>query len=374
VVAYIDLQQGFVHLIRSDGQNDTVIQQPLLKQGVQPSTVWNTDTGAAILNSLAWSNDGSKLAFVADPTGLTQPGLYIYTISSNELQTVALPVTGAVSHPVWSPDSIRIAFDVALNGNSTLLDYNTQSRSILTLQTSANVQTNRGDTVLSLQWSPNIAAPALTWSLGQPGQVHTIWMQHVGIGGTANPTLLASGNFTQADYSQVGPYGVGSWLLVTNGEIMSVDLSTFVTKLTTGKQVYVAQWSPDGNTVDYFEALSNGMGMFHVVNALTGTDTLIASKAAVEPLPAWSTDSQHIVYSTGGSVAIVDLHTSGISQTLKPQGRAVAFSWSGSSPSQLILAIGGGLQGLYLVDTQRGTSLQLDKETIQGAVLWTQIP
>ncbi len=162
MVAYIDLQQGFVHLIRSDGQNDRVIQQPLLKPGVHPSTLWSTNTGAIILNSLTWSNDGSKLAFVADPTGASQSRLYIYTVSSNELQTVALPVTGAVSHLVWSPDSIRLAFEVALNGKSTLLDYNTQSRGILTLQPAVNAQANGSDTVLVLQWSPDANVPALT--------------------------------------------------------------------------------------------------------------------------------------------------------------------------------------------------------------------
>src|SRR5207248_1901796 len=30
MLAYIDLQRGFVHLIRSDGQSDSIIQQPLL--------------------------------------------------------------------------------------------------------------------------------------------------------------------------------------------------------------------------------------------------------------------------------------------------------------------------------------------------------
>lgn len=378
MVAYIDLQQGFVHLIRSDGQNDSIIQQPLLKQGVQPATVWNTTTGTTILNSLVWSNDGSKLAFVADPTGAAQPGLYIYTVSTNELHNVALPSAGTVSHLVWSPDSIRVAFEVALNGNSTLLDYNTQDRGILTLPTSANTQTTGGDTVLALQWSPNTAAPALTWSLGQAGQVHSIWTQRVGIAGTTKPTLLASGTFTQAEYNQAGHNGIGSWLLVSaNADIMSVDLTAFMTRLTTGKQVQEAQWSPDGNSVAYFEALANGMGMFSVVDARTGTDTLIAAKAATEPFPAWSTDSQHIAYSTGTDVLIVAVHTPGTSQALKQlkqQGRAVTLSWSSSSPSQLIVATGGGQPGLYLVDTQHETSQQLAKEAIQGSILWTQIP
>ncbi len=375
MIAYIDLQQGFVHLIRSDGQNDTVIQQPLLKHGVQPATLWDTDTGATILSSLAWSNDGTMLAFVADPKGTTQPGLYIYNVNSNKLQSAALNIAGAVSHLNWAPDSIRIGFTLTHNGISSVLDYNMQNQGVLTLQSGANT----GDTVLALRWSPNVNAPALTWSTGQPGNIHSIWMQRVGIGSGAKPTLLASGNYIQADYSQAGHNGIGCWLLVTknagvSGDILNVDLSTIATKLTNGKQASNAQWSPDGNAINYFATLSNGMGMLHVVNILTGTDTLIASSVAAEPLPVWSTDSRRLAYSTGTHVQVVDTHTPGTLQTLKPQGRVVALSWSATSPSQLVLATGDGSQGLYLVDSQNGTTRQLDKETMQGPILWSQIP
>jgi Putative zinc-finger/WD40-like Beta Propeller Repeat len=379
MVAYIDLQQGFVHIIRSDSQNDSVIQQPLLKHGVQPSTVWNTNAGNTILNSLTWSNDGSMLAFVADPTGASQPRLYIYTVSTNALYAVALSTTGFVSHLVWSPDSIRIAFEMTLNGSSTLLDYNTQTHSALTLQTGASTLANAGDTVLSLNWSPTIAAPALTWSLGQAGLVHSIWLQRVGIGGTTQPTLLTNGSYTQAEYSQTGHNGLGSWLLVMNnagvaGDIVSVNLSATTIKLTAGKQVRIAQWSPDGSSIDYFDTLTNGMGVFHVINITTGTDTLVASSVATTPLPAWSADSQRIVYSNGTQTQILDVRTPGTKQTLKLQGKATAFSWSPSTPAQLILSTGDGQQGVYLVDTLHGTLQQLDKQAFQGAIVWTEIP
>jgi hypothetical protein len=379
MVAYIDLQKGFVHLIRSDGQNDTVIQQPLLKPGMQPSTLWNTTTGATILSSLTWSNDGSMLAFVADPTGAAQPALYIYTINNNTLHTIALPTTGTVSHLVWSPDSIRIAFTVTGNGNSAVLDYNTQTQGVLTLQSGINPQTNAGDTVLTLKWSPNVNAPALTWSTGLTGNVHNIWLQRVGIGGNAKPTLLASGNYTQADYNPASRNGIGSWLVIANnagvaGDVISVDIVGFVEKLTTGKQAYNAQWSPDGNAIDYFGTLSHDTGTLHVLNISTGMDTLLATSVATEPAPLWSTDSQRLAYSTGTHTVIFDLNTAGVLQTLKPQGKVAAFSWSVTAPSQIILALADGQQGLYLIDTQHGTAQQLNKETLQGPILWTQIP
>jgi hypothetical protein len=379
MIAYIDLQKGFVHLIRSDGQNDTVIQQPLLKPGIQPSTVWNTNTGTTILSSLSWSNDGSMLAFVADPTGAAQPGLYIYTMSSNTLHTVAQPTTGTVSHLAWSPDNIRIAFTATGNGTSAVLDYNTQTQDVLMLQSGINTQTNADDTVLTLKWSPNINAPALTWSTGLTGNVHNIWLQRVGIGGNAKPTLLASGSYTQADYNPTGHNGIGSWLVIANNtgvasDVISVDTVGFVEKLTTGKQAYHAQWSPDGNAIDYFGTLSHGTGTLHVLNISTGMDTLLATGVVTEPAPLWSTDSQRLAYSTGTHTVIFDLNTPGVLQTLKPQGKVAAFIWSVTSPSQIILALTDGQQGLYLIDTQHGTAQQLNKETLQGSILWTQIP
>ncbi|HKF39232.1 MAG TPA: zf-HC2 domain-containing protein, partial [Ktedonobacteraceae bacterium] len=120
-LAYIDLQRAFVHVIRSDGQQDTVVGQPLLKAGIQPAAVWDTGTGAAILNSLAWSQDGSMLAFVADPTGTGQTKLYIYSTETGTAQVVPSG-KGSVSHPVWSPDGARLAFEVTDNGVVSILD------------------------------------------------------------------------------------------------------------------------------------------------------------------------------------------------------------------------------------------------------------
>ena len=379
MVAYIDLQQGMVHLIRSDGQNDTIIQQPLLKPGTQPATLWNTNTGATILSSLTWSNDGNMLAFVADPTGAAQPGLYIYSMSSNTLHNVTLPTTGSVSHLVWSPDSVRIAFTITGNGNSTVLDYNTQTQGVLTLQSGINTQTNAGDTVLTLRWSPNPNAPALTWSTGLVNQVHNIWMQRVGIAGNIKPTLLINGNYIQADYNPAGHNGIGSWLLIANnagvgGDISSVDTVGFVEKLIAGKQTSSAQWSPDGNAVGYFGLISHGTGTLHMLNIITGTDILLATGVATEPAPLWSTDSLHMVYSAGTHTVIFDLNTPGTLQTLKLQGKATAFIWSATSPTQLILALADGQQGLYTVDIQHGTSQQLNKEILQSPLRWTQIP
>lgn len=380
MLAYIDLQGAFVHTIRSDGQQDTTVKQPLLKPGIQPLSVWDTDTGATILNSLTWSKDGNMLAFVADPTGTGQTSLYIYSTETGLTHIVSTPVKGSVSHPVWSPDGYRLAFEVTNNGLVSILDYNTQNHGFLLITSGLNSQA--GDSILTLDWSPNPDEPAITWSVGEIGHVHSLWIRHVGTGGGAIALRrLLVGDYVQAVYSRNGHNGVGSWLVVTSfagktGDLWRVDVvpGSVFAPLTTGKQVSFAQWSTDGMHVDYLDALSAGMGALHIVNVMSGVDSLIATAVVNEPAPAWSSDGQALVYSTGTRIGVVNLQASNTSQFLKLQGVASTFAWSVTSPHQLVVALRDLSQGIYLVDTSHGTSLQVDKLGASGPIEWTEIP
>jgi hypothetical protein len=376
-LAYIDLQGAFVHVIRSDGQQDTTVKPPLLKAGVQPAAVWDTGTGATILNSLAWSQDGSMLAFVADPSGTGQTKLYIYSTETGTAQMVPSG-KGSVSHPVWSPDGIRLAFEVTDNGVVSILDYNTQNHGVLTITSGIN----SGDSVLTLDWSPDLDAPAVTWSVGQIGHVHSLWMRRVGVGEMIEPRQLLAGDYVQAIYSRNGHDGMGSWLLVTSiagraGNLRRIDVTPgagFVS-LTYGKQVSFAQWSSDGTRVDYLDALSSGVGTLHIVNVMTGVDSLIATGVVNAPAPpAWSADGQELIYSTGTRIGVVNLAASGQTLFLTLKGVASAFTWSATSSHQVVVALSDGNQGIYLVDTRQNTWLQVDKQGASGPFEWTEIP
>jgi dipeptidyl aminopeptidase/acylaminoacyl peptidase len=379
MLAYVDLQRAFVHIIRSDGQQDTIIKQPLLKTGIQPTSVWDTDTGATILNSLAWSNDGSMLAFVADPTGTGQTRLYIYSTETGITQIVPLTSKGSISHPVWSPDSIRVAFELINNGSVSIFDYNTQNHGLLTITNGLDSQA--GDTVLSLNWSPSLDEPAITWSEGVIGHVHSLWVRRVGVGGAIEPGRLLEGDYVQAIYSRNGNNSTGSWLIVTSvagraGDLWRIDVvpgSGFV-PLTSGKQVSFAQWSADGVHVDYLDALSSGVGTFHIVNVRTGVDSLIATGVVNDPAPAWSTDGQELVYSTGTRIGIVNLRADSRTLFLKLNGVASTFAWSVTSSHQIVVALRDMSQGIYMVDTLHNTSLQMDELGASGPIEWTEIP
>jgi len=381
MLAYIDLQHAQIHTIRSDGQSDTVVPQPLLKAGIAPSSIWDTDTGAAILNGLTWSKNGNMLAFVGDPNGTGLTNLYILSMDTGSVEMVPLSGTGSASHPAWSPDGVRLAFVFTSGSTVSIMDYNTQNHGLLMISDGVRTPANSADTVLTLDWSPDLDTPTITWSVGVIGHVHSIWIRRVGVGGTERPQLIASGDYVQAIFSPAGHAGVGSWLLVTSiagrqGDISSVDAiaAARLLTLTTGKQVGLAWWSPNGSQVDYLDSISSGLGVLHVVNVTTGSDTLIADGVADEPAPVWSEDSQELVYSTGTQTIIVNLNTGKKMPPLKLQGPASALIWSANSTNQLVVAISDDHQGIYLVDAAHNTSLQVDTQGINGPILWTEVP
>jgi Tol biopolymer transport system component len=379
MIAYVDLQRAFVHVIRSDGQRDTIIKQPLLKTGIQSTSVWDTDTGAIILNSLAWSNDGSMLAFVADPTGTGQTRLYIYSTETGSTQIVPLSAQGSISHPVWSPDSIRVAFELLNNGSVSIFDYNTQNHGLLAITNGLDSQA--GDIVLSLNWSPSLDEPAITWSEGVIGHIHSLWIRRVGAGGAIEPGRLLVGDYVQAIYNRNGDNSTGSWLIVTSvagraGDLWRIDVvpGSVLVPLTSGKQVSFAQWSADGVHVDYLDALTSGMGTFHIVNVRTGVDSLIATGVVNDPAPSWSSDGQELVYSTGARIGIVNPQAGSRTLFLKLNGVASTFAWSVTLSHQVVVALRDISQGIYMVDTVHNTSHQMDKLGASGPIEWTEIP
>ncbi|HXZ05541.1 MAG TPA: hypothetical protein VEH81_11945, partial [Ktedonobacteraceae bacterium] len=192
---------------------------------------------------------------------------------------------------------------------------------------------------------------------------------------------LLVGDYSQAIYSRNGNNSTGSWLLVTTiagqaGDLGRIDVvpgSGFV-RLTSGKQVNFAQWSTDGIHVDYLDTLSSGVGNLHVVDILTGIDSLIASGVVNDPAPAWSTDGQELVYSTGTRVGVVNLHANNKTLFLKFIGVASSFAWSVTSSHQLVVALRDMAQGIFMVDTLHNVSQQMDKLGASGPIEWTEIP
>src|SRR5258708_35903753 len=186
------------------------------------------------------------------------------------------------------------------------------------------------------------------------------------------------GNYVQAQYNQASSDGMGKWLLITTvggrtGDLVRVDLSSFTQMLTNGRRVNTVQWSPNGIYAEYFDTVTAGIGTLHVINTLTGVDTVVATKVSATPLPVWSNDSHSLAYSTGTHIFTVNIQTHK-SLLLTAQGSVSAFAWSITNTQQMVVAIGDGKSGIYLVDTQNNTWTKLDNANVLGPIQWTQIP
>jgi anti-sigma factor RsiW/WD40 repeat protein len=378
MLAYVDLKGARVHTIRSDGQQDMPVAQALLN-GSAGAASWNGDTGNTILNSLAWSADGSTLAFVGSPAGDGRTHLYLYSLDTDKVQEISPGFAGNIAHPVWSPDGTRLAFTVAHDGVISVLDYNVQSREILNLSNLAAAQGNSTRQVLTLGWSPSANEPAVTWSLGSIGHISSLWIHRVGAAGTLYPQLLLSGDYLQALYGPGGDHGAGGWLLISSvagraGDVWHLDLTpgARLLPLSQGRQVSLAGWSPDGSAVFYLDGQNNGTGSGHLVNPATGTDRLLAGTVAATPAPAWSDDGRQLAYSTGAALILVNTINGSQAIRLPLPGRITDLTWFPGTGHLLIVELNGS--GLYLVDAQHNTSSQLDHLGADGALQWTEIP
>ncbi|HEY0756574.1 MAG TPA: zf-HC2 domain-containing protein [Ktedonobacteraceae bacterium] len=379
LLAYIDSQGGHIHTIRSDSQQDTAVPLALLQSS--QATVWQETSGQIILKSLAWSPDSSSLAFVADPAGSGQTGLYLFTPVTGAVRQLAGDLKGSIAHPIWSPDGTRLAFTLAHDNVVSVLDYNVQSRSVLDLSNLPAAQGSGLAGVLALNWFSSGGQVAVTWSLGSIGHISSIWVHRVGTDGTIYPQLLTSGTYLQALYSPGSNNQTGGWLLVSSvvgqaGDLWRLNLTAGgqLLRLSQGKEVGFALWSPDGSGAFYLDRMTNGLGNGHLLNVITGADQLLPDQAMASPAPDWSTDGLQLAYSTDTRIDIVSSHNSAQVTRLHLSGSITNLSWSPATAHQLIASLDGQNSGLYLVDVQRNSARLLDGVGITSALQWTQIP
>ncbi len=373
LLAYIDTKQGYVHTIRSDGQSDTIIKQLLLPDA--STTSWNTPLGQSVLQSLSWSPDGRTLAFVAaTPTTETA---YLYMTTTNSLQTIAIPGTGTISGLVWSPNGMRVAFGFTSNGLTSILDYNVFSREVLSTQLTLATQQHPHDSLLTLDWTSGNDAPAITWSTGTPGHVHSIWLRHVGTSDNG-VKMLFTGDFTLAIYSRQGAgQQTGDWLLgrALSGNaqtILLLNLTGSIRTLASGSGLGEVQWAPDGKHITYFDLFVSGTGMLHSIDTITGVNTLIASAVSGTPAPVWSGDGQHLLYAAGSHTFVVDGQNR--KTQLGPKGTDVAFAWSTTSPQMVLIVLQKSVQSIYLVNIGQNTAKAVSIADVAGPIVWTQVP
>ncbi len=369
-LAYIDLKTGTLHIIQTDDRDDLTVGS-VAPAGVNLTTFWQSAEGKAILAGLAWSPDARQLAFVADRDG---SGATLWVVNADG--SAARSISGAASKdvlpslPAWASDGSNLAYVLTGKGTASIWDVAFDGGSPQMLEQQASPEGSASDLVGSLYWTSDTLNPTITWSTKQAagGMIDGLWSYR--LDQTPNLARLTPKGalFSAVDYSQQAG-SVGSWLVGQVGvglRAVQADGSA-VNGLAAG-QMAAVQWSPDGSSALYVEAAPGAKtGTLWTWTPLLGQREL-ANNVALTPLPAWSSDSQHILYVANGYTWVAQ--ASGTSAPLTGAGVATALSWS---PDGTRVALASA-KGVTISNPDGSRPTQVDNVGGVNAVVWTAVP
>jgi Tol biopolymer transport system component len=193
--------------------------------------------GLVATGDLAWSPDGSKIAFVRGNVSAGNNPLYVVNADGSSANATEIPTTGGAGNPTWSPDSGKIAF-----------------------------------------WHSN--------------QIYTV---NADISSPATPLPGVTGR--EPAWSPDGSkIAVGHESL--NVQIFSSGGGSPLTTISSSSQFAFDSWSPSGAQLAYHE-ISGQNSYFRVVNADGGNNhglPIVQGLNANGPAPSWSPGGQRLVF------------------------------------------------------------------------------
>ena len=212
--------------------------------------------------SLAWSPDGTRIAFVSNRTDHSLVG--VYDLGRKTLTWLAPSVDRDVS-PVWSPDGTRIAF----------------------FRVAAGAPGPFTSTRAAEPWSIWIADAAT-------GKGHAVWQAKAAAGSRFYPLEGGSAFAWGADDRIVFPWEATGWV-----HLYSIPaVGGTPTLLTPGDfEVFSADLSPDRRRVVY-SSNQDDLDHRHIyeVSLVGGAPTRLTSGATIADLPVFTSDGHSIAF------------------------------------------------------------------------------
>ena len=358
MVVYIAAKTGALHVIRSDGVNDTIIGS--VTGGHTPSAgFWATPIGSDLATGPVWSPDNTRVAYLA----LSGNGVALHVMNAaGAAEIVADPIMdGTIGDLLWSPDSVYIAYTANQAGAQSVWDFNVTTTTA-TRVAALSDPGHASAAVDRFSWQTATATATLSWSTRAGSAVTGVF--RASANDSATRLTPADATYTAADVS-----ASGSWLLARGAAISEIEVNQMSPRPLTMLAHPVTQiiWSPSGQVA----AVVSGAALNLLIPGKASTSLVaVAQGMTAESAAAWSPSGDALAWQAADGVMIAPIRhdTAGTAKLIARGVTALALAWA---PDGQALAAQSAT-GISLASPTGGEALVTDgKAESSGTFAWS---